>query len=233
MRFLRVTRRGYGVNMALVRTGRPRASGASPTEQGTRADILAAAAALFCTRGYASASTHAIAQATGIRQASLYHHFARKHDVLLALLLGTVQPSLDVAATLLAADDEAAARLWALCVSDVRLLAAGPHNVGALYLLPEVSEEHFAPFRERRSELETAYRTLVTACGVPADRAGAETQLVLALVENVILQRKRGARPTDADASGIASAALRVLDLDRSTRERAAAAGTRLLGTAD
>jgi AcrR family transcriptional regulator len=215
--------------MGQARTGRPRASGDSATEHGTRADILAAAAELFCTRGYTSASTHAIAEAAGIRQASLYHYFERKHDVLLALLLGTVQPSLDVAAVLLAAEGDPAARLWALCVSDVRLLAAGPYNVGALYLLPEVSGEHFRPFRERRSELETTYRTLVTACGVPADRAEGETQLVLALVENVILQRKRGVTPTDADAATIASAALRVLDLDRATRESAVAAGARLL----
>ena len=219
--------------MAAARTGRPRASGSSPTGQGTRADVLAAAAELFCTRGYASASTHAIAEAAGIRQASLYHHFERKHDVLLALLLDTVQPSLDVAARLLAMDDDPAARLWALCVSDVRLLASGPHNVGALYLLPEVSDERFAPFRERRSELETTYRTLVAACGVPADRSWSGAQLVLALVENVILQRKRDIVPTDADAAEIAAAALRVLDLDRDVQERAAARGAELLTMLD
>ncbi|MDQ1129281.1 TetR/AcrR family transcriptional regulator [Microbacterium sp. SORGH_AS_0888] len=215
------------------RTGRPRASGSSPTGQGTRADVLAAAADLFCTRGYASASTHAIAEAAGIRQASLYHHFARKADVLLALLLDTVQPSLDVAAQLLARDEEPAARLWALCVSDVRLLASGPHNVGALYLLPEVSDEQFAPFRERRSELETAYRTLVAACGIDAAQSWGGAQLVLALVENVILQRKRGIAPTDAKAAEIASAALRVLDLDRAVRQRAADTGARILSALD
>ncbi|WP_322411188.1 TetR/AcrR family transcriptional regulator [Microbacterium invictum] len=215
--------------MASTRTGRPRASGSSPTGQGTRADVLAAAAELFCTRGYASASTHAIAEAAGIRQASLYHHFARKQDVLLALLLGTVQPSLDVAAELLAADEDAAARLWALCVADVRLLAAGPHNVGALYLLPEVSDEHFLPFRERRSELETTYRTLVTACAVPPDRIEIGSTLVLALVENVILQRKRGVEPTDLLAAEIADAALRVLDLAPEVRARAAVDGARLV----
>lgn len=212
--------------MAATRTGRPRASGSSPTGLGTRADVLAAAAALFGTRGYASASTHAIAEAAGIRQATLYHHFARKQDILLALLLDTVQPSLDVAAELLARDEEPAARLWALCVADVTLLAEAPHNTGALYLLPEVSDAAFEPFRERRSELETTYRTLVAACGVAAAAAGAS--LVLALVESVILQRKGGQTAT-LDATTIAAAALRVLDLDAATRERAAALGPGVL----
>lgn len=212
--------------MAATRTGRPRASGSSPTGLGTRADVLAAAAALFGTRGYASASTHAIAEAAGIRQATLYHHFARKQDILLALLLDTVQPSLDVAAQLLARDEEPAARLWALCVADVTLLAEAPHNTGGLYLLPEVSDAAFEPFRERRSELETTYRTLVAACGVAAAAAGAS--LVLALVESVILQRKGGQTAT-LDATTIADAALRVLDLDAAARERAAASGPDVL----
>lgn len=212
--------------MAPTRTGRPRASGSSPTGLGTRADVLAAAATLFGTRGYASASTHAIAEAAGIRQATLYHHFSRKQDMLLALLLDTVQPSLDVAAQLLARDEEPAARLWALCVSDVTLLTEAPHNTGALYLLPEISDAAFEPFRERRSELETTYRTLVAACGVAAAAAGAS--LVLALVESVILQRKGGQTAT-LDATTIAAAALRVLDLDAATRERAAALGPGVL----
>jgi AcrR family transcriptional regulator len=214
--------------MAATRTGRPRASGSSPTGLGTRADVLAAAAALFGTRGYASASTHAIAEAAGIRQATLYHHFARKQDILLALLLDTVQPSLDVAAELLARDEEPAARLWALCVADVTLLADAPHNTGALYLLPEVSDAAFEPFRDRRSELETTYRTLVAACGVAPGAAAAGASLVLALVESVILQRKGGQTAT-LDATTIAAAALRVLDLDTATRERAAAAGPGVL----
>lgn len=212
--------------MAATRTGRPRASGSSPTGLGTRADVLAAAAALFGTRGYASASTHAIAEAAGIRQATLYHHFSRKQDILLALLLDTVQPSLDVAAQLLARDEEPAARLWALCVADVTLLTEAPHNTGGLYLLPEVSDAAFEPFRERRSELETTYRTLVAACGVAAAAAGAS--LVLALVESVILQRKGGQTAT-LDATTIADAALRVLDLDAAARERAAASGPDVL----
>ncbi|PTL72309.1 TetR family transcriptional regulator [Rathayibacter caricis DSM 15933] len=213
--------------MASAPTGRPRASGASLTGLGTRADILAAGAALFCTEGFGSTSTHAIAGAAGIRQASLYHHFPGKHAVLLELLLGTVQPSLDAAAQLLARDESPAARLWALCVSDVRLLSAGEHNVGALYLLPELGDERFAAFRERRSELETAYRTLVAACGAEDVEVGAA--LVLALVENVILQRRRPEIDLERHGEAVALAALRVLDLDRAAVAEALATGPAVL----
>ncbi|MFJ6654378.1 TetR/AcrR family transcriptional regulator [Microbacterium sp. NPDC091313] len=206
-------------------------AGPSPTGLGTRADVLAAAAALFCTRGYTSSSTHAIAEAAGIRQASMYHHFPRKDDILLALLLDTVQPSLEAAATLLAAEGPAADRLWALCVADVRLLTAGPHNVGALYVLPEVSSPQFAPFRERRGELETTYRTLVAATGVPDIEVPLLTALVLGLVESVILQRRRGVEITDDTAKAIASAALRVLGVTPDAVAAARVAGNTLLRT--
>src|SRR4051812_15982382 len=152
-------------------SGRPRVAGPSPTGLGTRADILQAGAQLFCTVGYGSTSTHAIARGAGIRQASVYHHFGGKHEILPTLLAGTGHPSLDQARLLLARDEPAAARLWALCVSDVRLLTSGPVNVGSLYLLPEVDDERFTRFHELRAELEDAYRRLLETAqpSAPAD----------------------------------------------------------------
>ena len=48
----------------------------------TREEILAAAAGLFAERGYAATSTRLIADTVGIRQASLYYHFANKEQIL-------------------------------------------------------------------------------------------------------------------------------------------------------
>lgn len=209
-------------------TGRPRASGDSPSGLGTRNDILVAGARLFCAEGYGSTSTHALAKAAGIRQASVYHYFAGKHEVLLELLLGTVQPSLDAAGRLLAGAEPPEHRLWALCVADVRVLTGGEENVGSLYLLPELGDERFAPFHQRRSELETAYRTLVAACG--AAEAGRATALVLGLVESVILLRRRAPETIDDEtAPAIADAVLRVLGFDDAAVHRASAAGVALL----
>jgi AcrR family transcriptional regulator len=208
--------------------GRPRASGESTSGLGSQEDILRAAALLFCTVGYSSTSTHAIAREAGLRQSSIYHYFESKHEILLALLLETVGPSLEVAEALLRGTEPATARLWALCFLDARLLASGPVNLGALYVLPELSDPKLAGFTERRGQLRDAYRELIAQCGlVAASELGDAADMVLALVESVILRRREA---TDLDienlAPRIADAALRVLAIDPSfvaeARENAA-----------
>ena len=222
-----------GPSMATTR-GRPRRIAPSPSGRGTAADILDAAARLFCTVGYGSTSTHRIADEAGIRQASIYHYFAGKHEILLQLLLSTVQPSLEVAQRLLDEPEPAPARLWALCVCDVRLLSSGPDNLGLLYLLPELADPRLADFQTRRQELRTAYAKLVAACpGQPEDPAGRAADFVLALVESVISRRRE---QPDVDVSDlapqIADAALRILGLDQATVESARSAGSRLIDQA-
>ena len=173
------------------RPGRPRASTDPATGRGTAQDLLDAAAALFCTVGYTSTSTYAIAERAGVRQASMYHHFAGKHAILLELLLGTVRPSLQNADRLLAVDAPAAVRLWALCHADVALLCAGADNLGALYLLPELADERFAEFRTLHAELRARYEVLVRAVpGVRDEDARALAGLAFGLVESVILRRR-------------------------------------------
>lgn len=170
------------------RPGRPRASGDPDGERDTRRDVLDAAAGLFCTVGFTSTSTRAIADAAGVRQASIYHHFAGKDAILLELLLGTVRPSLELADALVAGTEPAAARLWALVHADVGLLSAGPVNLGVLYVLPEVAGEQFAEFHALRSRLRARYSELaVAASDDSGDDRGA---LVLGLVESVILRRR-------------------------------------------
>jgi AcrR family transcriptional regulator len=217
--------------MATTR-GRPRRIAASPSGQGTATDILNAAARLFCNLGYGSTSTHRIAEEAGIRQASIYHYYAGKHAILLELLLSTVQPSLVVAERLLDSPEPAPVRLWALCVSDVRLLSSGPDNLGALYLLPELSDPRLSAFHTRRQELRAAYAALVAECpGVPADPAGRAADRVLALVESVILRRREQSRLDVSDlAPRIADAALRTLELDPPTVESARTRGPDLVG---
>lgn len=48
----------------------------------SRERIVATARALFVERGYASVSMQQIADATGLRKASLYHHFKSKEELL-------------------------------------------------------------------------------------------------------------------------------------------------------
>jgi AcrR family transcriptional regulator len=168
--------------------GRPRASGAAASRQDSRQAVLDAAGELFTGAGYAATTTRAIAERAGLRQASLYYHFPSKEDILAVLLEQTVRPSLALAGRLV--DDVAPVdvRLWALSYADIRLLAGAPHNLGALYLLPEVASPHLARFRAERAELKSVYRQLIAA----GQDAGADirTDLVFGLVESIAVIRR-------------------------------------------
>lgn len=52
-----------------------------------REEIVAAAARIFARQGYAAVGMRDIAEAVGIRGASLYHHFASKEEILYAVCL--------------------------------------------------------------------------------------------------------------------------------------------------
>ena len=139
--------------------GRPRLAPSRRPGKNAREEILDAAAELFTTWGYANTSTRRIADAVGIRQASLYHHFATKDDILDALLAGTVdQPLRRPPGWPPRAG--AAARLHLLIATDVDQLCAGRWNLGALYLLPELRVPRFEDSVLLRAQLRNGYNTL-------------------------------------------------------------------------
>jgi AcrR family transcriptional regulator len=198
------------------RVGRPRATQRPDSGLTPRAELLDAAAELFTTRGYAATTTRAVAERAGMRQASMYHYVSGKEELLAELLESTVTPSLAFARELLA-DDTAPAegRLWELCRTDVEVLCGGPHNLGGLYLLPEVRTERFAGFHAVRAELKDTYRQLLSATAAGGALAKTEldlrTDLLFGLIEGVILvHRSDPQRPVSAFAEATADAALRI-----------------------
>ncbi len=198
------------------RVGRPRAAQRPDSGLEPREELLAAAAELFTTLGYAATSTRAVAERAGMRQASMYHYVSGKEGLLAELLESTVTPSLAYARELLADDaTPAESRLWELCRADVEVLCGGPHNLGVLYLLPEVRTEGFAGFHAVRAELKDAYRQLLAATAAGSALAKGEldlrTDLVFGLIEGVILvHRSDPERPVSAFAEATADAALRI-----------------------
>jgi AcrR family transcriptional regulator len=163
------------------------------TALSAREQILEAAAALFAEAGVAATTTRAIADRVGMRQASLYYHFASKDEILLELLSRSVRPSLEYAMALLdvahAAEDPAGG-LYALALRDVRTLADAPHNIASLYLMPEVQQPQYDEFRAERSELQAVYGRL--ASSVSGQDAALMGALVMQLVESVIPLRRDG-----------------------------------------
>ncbi|MGV9669120.1 TetR/AcrR family transcriptional regulator [Gordonia sp. NPDC003504] len=167
--------------------GRPRL--VEPKRRGAtaREEILDASAELFVRHGYSGTSTRMIAEAVGIRQASMYHYFKNKDDILADLLEATVVPSLERARELLVGDGPAMDRLLDLARYDAGQLVDSRWNLGSLYLLPEVADERYAEFRSAREELAQAYESLtVEVLGDPADK---RCLLPFRLVESIIMLR--------------------------------------------
>ena len=88
----------------------------------TRDRILVAAADQFAARGFHGTATRDIARAVGIRQPSLYSHFATKQLILAALLDADLVPALDRIDRALALGGPCAPRLHE---RTRRLVAAG------------------------------------------------------------------------------------------------------------
>ncbi|TSD99725.1 TetR/AcrR family transcriptional regulator [Skermania sp. ID1734] len=197
--------------MANPGPGRPRLEQQRRPGTTPRAEILDAAAELFSEHGYANTSTRRIADAVGMRQASLYHHFATKDDILDALLSETIAEPLELAGRLVGDTEAPEIRLYALAQFDVAQLCASHWNLAALYLLPEVRTTRFAAFRQRREELRGHYASLARDVVAACDGVADAITLPFRLVETVVnIRSDDGMAPSDAERT-IAEAALRVL----------------------
>lgn len=217
--------------MPLTRAGRPRLHAQRRPGTTARDEILDAAGELFTTLGYAATSTRTIAESVGIRQASLYHYFSTKDDILCALLSQTVAPTLAFIPRLQAAYPGMTEpqHLHALAAFDGAQLLGGRWNLGALYLLPELRDARLEPFFSDRERLRLHYLQLsldiVGHTGV--DDAAAD--LPFRLVESLVNMWSTPQGPQREQLPiHVADACLRVLGVpDRDAR--ASHTGTRAL----
>ncbi|TQL69004.1 TetR family transcriptional regulator [Nocardioides albertanoniae] len=212
------------------RPGRPRhvpdSSTTSPRDQ-----ILDAASRLFVSQGFAATSTREIADMVGIRQASLYYHFAGKDEILAELLRRSVRPTTDKVHEILAQvpplDYETA--LYLLVLVDVRTLADVPHNVGMLYQLPDVAKcEVYDEFRTEHDELSEHYARLAGEVASKTVRSAISFKqlgdLLIQMVEAVINMRTENPnrRIPCSEAWAIAASCLRICGVDQAKIEAAA-----------
>lgn len=197
-----------------TRPGRPRhiperGDGASPRDQ-----ILGAAARLFVSNGFAGTSTREIADLVGIRQASLYYHFAGKDDIVAELLEKTVRPTLD-GLDELAQIEGTETRLYTLAFRDAQVLAEVMYNIGLLPSLPDVIRaEVGTEYEEARQELRHAYGVLGLSCATEAVTSTiGKSQLgglILQNVESVIRTRVEGDTVDEDALRAVAASCLRI-----------------------
>ncbi|ORV88383.1 TetR/AcrR family transcriptional regulator [Mycolicibacterium iranicum] len=202
--------------MPLTRAGRPRIQAQRRPGSTARDEILDAAGELFTTLGYAATSTRTIAESVGIRQASLYHYFKTKDDILCALLSQTVTPTLAFLPVLLDTQPAltSAQQLHALASFDGQQLLSGRWNLGALYLLPELRDAGLEPFFSDREQLRLHYLhlSLVIVGDTGVDQAAAD--LPFRLVESLVnmWSTARGTQRAELPIH-VADACLRVLGI--------------------
>ncbi|WP_293768547.1 TetR/AcrR family transcriptional regulator [uncultured Corynebacterium sp.] len=189
--------------------GRPRKN--SPRRRGStaREEILDASAELFTTQGFATTSTHQIAEAVGIRQASLYYHFPSKTEIFLTLLNSTIAPSLGLAEELDESEATPELRLWALVAAESRLLLTSGWNVGRLYQLPVANSDEFSEFHEARDALQGYFRHQAAAI-VGEDDPRIELPFHIAL--SVIEMRPNDGKPPYEAAQSIPETACMLAD---------------------
>lgn len=205
----------------------------SPREQ-----ILEVAARLFTRKGYAATSTREIAEAVGIRQASLYYHFAGKGEIVTELLAQTIRPTVDSVARIEALTEDPDTVLHLVALTDVRTLLKAPHNIGWLYLAPDVAQvEGFEEFTEAREDLAATYARLAEPIATPAvlGSLGAIRlgEKLVHNVEEVIGLRNAGCRIDVDEAVSIASSCLRLCGLDQARIDLAAKTADALVDQID
>ena len=124
----------------------PVATRSAPQARRRAAEIIDAAAAVFAERGYHGASTQAIADVLGIRQASLYYYFPSKEAALELVCIRGVEGFVEQAAAIAAGDEPAPEK--------VRLLILGHHLAPMRdrqdYVWVFMRERHHLPDASRR-----------------------------------------------------------------------------------
>src|SRR6202158_2211507 len=202
--------------MSITRAGRRRLITQRRPGTTARDEILDAAGDLSTPLGYAGTSTRTIAEAVGIRQASLYHYFKTKDDILCALLSQTVTPTLSFIPSLTSAEPALSApeHLHALALFDGDQLLNGRWNLGALYLQPELRGARLSTFWADRERLRLHSLTLSKAIvgGTGVHEAAAD--LPFRLVESLVNMWSKRPGPDRASLpEHVADAGLRVLGI--------------------
>ncbi|MFI5621850.1 TetR/AcrR family transcriptional regulator [Nocardioides sp. NPDC051685] len=188
-----------------------------------REEILDAAACLFVERGFAATPPRKIAEAAGIREPLIRHHFpAGKDEILAELLQRSIRPRLD---NLEKIEDLRAATgagpealLYTLAVLDARTLARAPHNLGALARQPEAYRQDVgAHFRAAQDELLATYIRLADQVSdiVPSTVVAAPSgyflgTMLLQQVDGVVEMRSEGSQITPEIEASVAATCLRV-----------------------
>jgi AcrR family transcriptional regulator len=190
----------------------------------TRERILFEAAFLFARRGYHATTTREIAEAVGIRQPSLFHHFESKGAIAEALLEWDLGHILPYAQGLAAMRGSAAVRLYTYLIHDLEHLTLAPYDLNGIYAEDVMNDPAFVRWARRRVELHSAVERIVRQGQDGGEFVSVRPDVVREAVAGVVtrtlsLYSGRHRRASDALTDQIASLVLRGLLRDPSSLE--------------
>lgn len=201
----------------------------------TRERILYEASKLFAAMGYHATTTREIARAVGIRQPSLFHHFATKREIMQALLTYDLD-AFSFVESLASEEGPASVRLYRYLRDDVALVAQSPYNLSGLYTDEVMGDPDFAPWAERADRITAAIERIVRDGVDSGEFVAIDPVLVREAISGILLRTLMtysGGRPQPTAALGdeIASFVLRAVLADPArlaeVRRTAAKAGHR------
>ena len=129
-----------------------------------RDDIVANAANIFAREGYSNVGMRDIADAVGIKGASLYHHFPSKEDILFAICLTVTQEPAEENLPLLDAAGTPTERLSSLVRAHlVHLNRRRVEYIVGLHELASLTPEHRTVVEDYRRQYQRRVRDVITA----------------------------------------------------------------------
>ena len=119
----------------------------------TRERILIEASRLFAARGYFGTSTRAIAEAVGIQQPSLFHHFPTKQAIMTELLELDLDAALAMTKREATGPGRAVVKLLRYLVEDTYALLSSPYDLVVNNHAAVLEAPEFARYGAMREEL--------------------------------------------------------------------------------
>jgi AcrR family transcriptional regulator len=203
----------------------------SPDTWPTRDRILFEAARLIAAKGYHGASTRDITSAVGIRQPSLFNHFASKQEIVAELMRYEVSIPAERARAHALEDGSAALRLYRYMRWDFEWYARMPLDLRGMQeeLLEEPGlEQHRADLKVWKRAIERIVRDGVDAgefhAGTPALVPNVLTALSWEVVR--VAMQSRDGRASAKLRAGSTAFVLRGLLVDPRRADRIIAEGT-------
>ncbi|HEX8135705.1 MAG TPA: TetR/AcrR family transcriptional regulator [Actinomycetes bacterium] len=191
------------VDTDLDRDPAPIAAQPPPEQLDRRDELLAAAARLFARRGYHSVGVDDVGAAVGIAGPSIYHHFATKLDLIVAVIAQGADQLLDGTARALAGTYDDSQALDALLDAYVWFSFTHADLMDVLITeVPHLPEPHRTTFRERQRHYLDQWRDVLTRLhpDQPPAHARVHLQAALTVINDVARTPHLRIRPSAAAA---------------------------------